>query len=71
MATFAVIDEASGEIVNRIVIDDPPAPEGFIIVNDTASPMAIGGSYVKGVYTAPPQQLKDEATTRPADDGAN
>jgi hypothetical protein len=65
MATYAVIDEATGEIVNRIALDPPPAPEGFILVDDTASPMAIGGTYIDGVYTPPEQQLREEAAAKP------
>lgn len=57
MTTYAVIEDATGNIVNRIVLDDPgqwEVPAGHSIVDDTNSPMDIGGSFIGGVYTPPP-----------------
>jgi hypothetical protein len=56
MAIYGVID-ATGIIDNRIVLDDPDqwdAPAGHTIVEETDDPLAIGGTYIDGVYTPPP-----------------
>lgn len=56
MSIYAIID-ASGLIVNRVVVDDITtweSPDGFAAVAETAAPMLIGGTYINGVYTAPP-----------------
>jgi hypothetical protein len=58
MAIYAVIEEATGKIVNSIVLDDVdawPVPEGHFIVEQTDVPLGIGGIYIDGVYTPPPQ----------------
>jgi hypothetical protein len=56
MAIYAVVD-SSGLIVNRVELDDPESwspPEGCTIVLETDVPLAIGGTYIDGVYTSPP-----------------
>ena len=58
MGTYVVVDEATGIIINRIVLDDPAqweVPAGHALIEETDEPMAIGGSYVDGVYTPPDQ----------------
>jgi hypothetical protein len=55
MATYAVLD-ASGNIINRIVLDDVNAwtPEdGHSIVEEKTSPLEIGGSMKGGKYVPP------------------
>ena len=55
METYVVLD-ASGNIINRIVLTDATqwAPvAGESIMAETSGPMAIGGTYISGVYTAP------------------
>jgi hypothetical protein len=57
MADYAVIEQATGNVVNRIVLDDPTqweVPEGHFIVEDTDDAINIGGTYVDGVYTSSP-----------------
>lgn len=56
MTTYAVID-AQGAIVNRVIVDaESPwqAPEGLTSVEEL-SPMVIGGTYIDGAYTPPPE----------------
>ena len=56
MASFVVIENAGGLIVNRIVLDNSAewdAPAGHSIINDTDNPMAIGGTFIDEVYTPP------------------
>lgn len=56
MTNYAVIDDQTGTIVNRIVLDDPAqwdAPTGHSIVEEKETPLEIGGNYVNGVYTPP------------------
>lgn len=56
MASFVVIENASGLIVNRIVLDDLAewdVPPGHSIINDTENRMAIGGTFIDGIYTPP------------------
>ena len=72
MATYAVIEKSTGNIVNVILLDDPDAwevPEGHIIIEQStirieehgtlAGP---GGTYTAGVYTPPPTQLPARQT---------
>lgn len=57
MATYAVLDDA-GNIVNRIVLEDPAdwsIPEGQSIVAEKGAALEIGGTYTKGVYSPPPR----------------
>jgi len=54
MAVFCIVD-ASGNIVNRALADDAatcPCPAGCTLVAD--DDYAIGGTFLNGVYTAPP-----------------
>ena len=58
MAFYIVVDNATGIIDNRIALDDPEqweVPAGHSIVEETAEPMAIGGSYIDGIYAPPPE----------------
>jgi len=57
MSTYIVIDDTTGSIVNRILLNDPDQweiPAGHSIVEETATPMSPGGTYIDGVYTPPP-----------------
>lgn len=57
MSNYALID-SDGLIVNRIVLDDTGAwevPEGHSIVEETDAAINIGGTYIDGVYTPPPE----------------
>ena len=57
MTTYAVIDDASHLIVNRIVLDEAAdwhPPDGHTAIEETDGAMDIGGLYVDGVYTPPP-----------------
>lgn len=57
MPTFAIIDLASAEIVNRIVLDDPESwtpDDGHSIVEETTQIFEIGGHYQDGEYEPPP-----------------
>jgi hypothetical protein len=68
MATYAVLD-ASGNIINRIVLDDISAwiPEaGHSIVEEKGSPFEIGGTLVKDVYTPPYREPLPELPPPPA-----
>jgi hypothetical protein len=61
MATYAIFENTGGLIVNRIVLDNLSQwqiPPGHSAVNDTNSPMAIGGKYISGVYVPPPDPAK-------------
>src|SRR5215475_10232043 len=54
MAVFSIVD-ASGNIVNRVLADNAatcpcPAECALVVDND----YAIGGTFLNGVYTAPP-----------------
>ena len=56
MTTYIVIDDETGIIDNRIVLDDPnqwEVPAGHTLVEETGEAMAIGGTYIDGVYTPP------------------
>lgn len=53
---YAVVENSTGLIVNRILLDDPAAwkpPAGFDIVRETVEGMAVGGKVIAGVYTPP------------------
>jgi len=53
---YAVIDTATGDIVNRALLGDGAEwhpPDGHEIVQDDQRVMFIGGKYVGGQYTAP------------------
>jgi hypothetical protein len=57
MAIYAVVEDATGLIVNSIVLDGPgqwQPPQGHSIIDDINHTMAIGGTYISGVYTPPP-----------------
>lgn len=57
MTTYAVIDDATGEIVNRIVLvqrDDWTPDEGHSVVEETDGALEIGATYENGVYTPLP-----------------
>ena len=55
MSNYAVIDLATGIVVNSIVLNDPSdwaIPDGFLIIqSDTAG---IGWSYANGIFSPPP-----------------
>lgn len=58
MATYAVINDSDGVIVNRIVLDDPGAwevPAGTTVVEDSDAVYQIGGTLIGGVYSPPLQ----------------
>jgi hypothetical protein len=57
MPIYAIID--NGIVTNRIELSDDAQwqpEEGQLVVEEGYEPYAIGGSYVDGVYTAPPQE---------------
>ena len=62
--TCLIVNE-SGLIVNRIVYDDELTPpdwhpgEGLTML-DKSIDGAIGGSYINGVYTPPPEPKEDD-----------
>lgn len=52
MSNYAVVD-ASGNIVNRIVLDDPKAwtpPEGYSVHEETKTSYEIGATLIDGIY---------------------
>lgn len=61
MKTLVIID-SSGAIINRVVVEDKsnwsPA-DGLTAIEET-TPMAIGGTYLKGAYTPPPSLTQPE-----------
>ena len=68
MPIYAVINETTGIIDNRIVLDDPAqwkVPAGHFIAEETGEPLAIGGTYIDGVYT-PPAQPEPPPLTKPS-----
>jgi hypothetical protein len=58
MPTFAVVDK-SGAVVNRIVLNDLASwtpDDGYSVVEEKSGAMEIGGSLLRGQYTAPKRQ---------------
>jgi hypothetical protein len=56
MNTYAIIETATGTILNRILLDDASnwTPEdGHSVVKEDDESFAIGGNYLNGIYTAP------------------
>lgn len=56
MSTFALVEDATGAVVNRIVLDDPEewtCPEDHHLVEETGSHFEIGGTIVGDVFTPP------------------
>ncbi|WP_420131932.1 hypothetical protein [Rhodopseudomonas sp.] len=57
MANYALIKIATGEVVNRIILDDEkefPAQDGHKLQLDLDDTFAIGGMFIAGSYTPPP-----------------
>lgn len=68
MKTFAVIEQSSGRIINRVVVAndvDWVAPTGHLAIEE-AVPMDIGGSYIDGIYTPPPHDPSELTDPVPA-----
>jgi len=63
MATYrAALVDPSGAIVNVVVLDDEAQwtpPEGLSVVRDDSNVAAIGGTYIDGQFTKPPQPDPD------------
>lgn len=56
MSTFALVDDATGLVVNRIVLDneiDWPIPIGRHLVEEVDASFDIGGVFKDGLYSAP------------------
>ena len=67
MAIHVIVDDTSHIIVNRIVVEDGgqwKSSAGQTVVEETDNPMAIGGTYLDGVYTPPPEPPSPFAETR-------
>lgn len=69
MSVYAVIEIASGRIVNRIILDpatDWSVEGGFEIVQERLEPLQIGGRIVDGVYSPPESEpLPELPSVRP------
>jgi hypothetical protein len=56
MSTFAIVETATGAILNRIVLEqdsDWTPQDGHSIVEETGDVLQIGGTYLSGTYTPP------------------
>lgn len=58
MGNYAVIDSATGDVINVVVVDDINnwrVPDGCHIAEQVGRGFAIGGKIHNGKYTAPPE----------------
>lgn len=70
MKNFAVVDNSTGKIVNRIALADGAkwSPEdGHSIVEETAAQLDIGGTFIKSVYTPPRSPFPARTPPDPVD----
>ncbi len=68
MKTLAVVEQSSGRIINRIVVDadvDWVAPSGHLAIEEIV-PMDIGGTYIDGAYAPPPHDPSELPDPVPA-----